>query len=172
MRHKKEPGWPCLIWSNSKPACVMTARWLKRRNMVYFSRSFRLGAHLLLPWGHSTAAVKITLEIITQPRGDQGSHVETSALTRGWKITHMVLRTETKWQINGTLHFITWFASKPQLDFRTRYYYHQIWVTDWGQSIGLIVVLKKRTGFSANPSRGRRKKITTQMGQVPSGKRS
>lgn len=82
-----------------------------------------------------------------------------------------MLRTATEWLINGTLHFITCFASKPQLVFRTlcsetRYYYHQIWVTDSGQLIGLIVVLKKRRGFSANPSRGRRKKITTQMGQA------
>lgn len=83
----------------------------------------------------------------------------------------MVLRTETERLINGTLHFITCFASKPQLVCgtlctETRYYYHQIWVTDLGQLIGLIVVLKKRTRFSANPSRGRRMKITTQMGQA------
>lgn len=80
----------------------------------------------------------------------------------------MLLRTETERLINDTLRFITCFASKPQLVFRTlcsetRHHHHQIWVTDSGQLIGLMV---ERTGFSAHPSRGRRKKITPQMGQA------
>lgn len=79
MRHKKGPDWPCLIWLNSKPVSVMTTRRFKRKYMVCFSRP---GAHSLSPWGHPTAAAKITLEIITKPDWPEG-HLETSALTWG-----------------------------------------------------------------------------------------
>lgn len=65
-RHKQRSDWPCLIWSNSKPARAMTARRLKQNNIACLPRRFRLGAHLSSPWGHSTAAVKITSEIITK----------------------------------------------------------------------------------------------------------
>lgn len=43
-RHKKGPEWPCLIWSNSKLVSVMTAPWLKRKNMVFPNTVFAGGS--------------------------------------------------------------------------------------------------------------------------------